>query len=291
MEANTYPLYNVAAGTVYEFDGNVAVSKGVVSTHVNEVLATIVAPKTITIVVPGHLRLSRAYAPSAEGCNLAGFLNFWNLAFKRKKTPIIFRLGTDGQTLTIRNTASARVCLYSSASLRFAALSPNTECEVPVGALVGDTGVSSAGGSGDATDEVVVLRPTPVVQIEAHLYHKNNKGSYKVSEEIVVPPGIYANLSEFAAALNRQSTLRGVRNGSIYTFEVVPEKGRTRRHKGPPRRLQITATHRQPKPSELTITPLAGAFIGLTEAATIPLRTRGRTRFPATCPLIVGKPY
>jgi len=90
----------------------------------------------------------------------------------------------------------------------------------------------------------------PVFHIQATLFRKENKGSFEMYEDIILPAGVYASIDELADALNAAIQLFGERNGPIYFF--------MRSKKRPV--LRLCAHHRQPHPSCVTISPVEGTI-------------------------------
>lgn len=139
------------------------------------------------------------------------------------------------------------------------------ECRaIGIEEILGLTGIPPSG-------PIVVASEHPLVQITAFLYRKKGAGYYTRQQLVVIPPGFYSNTASLAAFLNLTAvSIRGERNGFIYNFSV---------YRG---QLCIAATHRQPIPSQLMITPVS-PMIGLDVGVEIamPLRTNRYVAFPA----------
>ena len=119
----------------------------------------------------------------------------------------------------------------------------------------------------------VVFQDTPVFNTAAYLYRK--KGGYYTREETVyLLAGVYNSVAAISAALNANVNMRRERNGFVYNF--ITRNGR----------LSIEASHKQPEPSFLEITPLISG-LGLTEPANLRLRTKERVDFPNTVSVLL----
>jgi len=135
------------------------------------------------------------------------------------------------------------------------------------------------------TSPFVVGQSISVFEATAYLYRRGHTGGfYTKSELLTIPAGFYRDLQSFVAAVNASITMRGERNGFIYHFIVDSSLAR----------IGIEATHRQPEPSVLVLTPLSGSgtdslpqtmavALGLGNSLvpiTLPLRTARKVYFP-----------
>lgn len=108
---------------------------------------------------------------------------------------------------------------------------------------------------------IIVMEDTPILQLYAELYRKNNSGFYSRDEMVVLQKGIYNSVQDIADTLNRSIQMRGERGGFIYRFL----------HKNQAQ-LVVVAAHKQPEPSFLRIRPLHPK-IGMAETVDIVLQT------------------
>lgn len=216
---------------------------------------------TFAAVVPEDLSKSFSFGRRAEPTNLASILNRWNVAFKDGISPLAFYI-IDATTVLVLNMSEHEVWLYVNGRHRVAVFPAMGSGNVKTEWLAGWVPESDAGGA-----PIVVLSNTLVLYAEAILHRKNDKGSYRVDEYLFASPGVYETGDELVAHLNARNKMRGERNGTIFHF--VWKAGR----------IQVHATHRQPKPSLLILTPVAGVSLGLSQPKSMILRTKAKIVF------------
>jgi hypothetical protein len=193
-------------------------------------------------------------------CDVGSLVNAWNYqAVQHIAHPISMTPASEEDVL-LTNTTDQCIYLYSDSHMiavlegwscvRVPHLCFYTKCEI-------------------IQPAVLVREDTPILFLRAYLYRKGNSssGTYYIREEtLVLPAGFYEDLGIMVATLNSSIAMRGERNGFIYNFEQKRGK------------LSIIATHRQPEPSSLEVTPLVST-IGLEEACVLQLRTNKRLVF------------
>jgi hypothetical protein len=211
--------------------------------------------------------LDSAMTLGAREENVASFLNRWNYFFLQGKTLAYAQFLSFSHQLAITNFDEhadlwvyvghyRRIIVPAGASIQ---ISPEDLTDIPHVL--------------DHTTPIIVTKEIPVLQIDAHLYRKNDRGSYELSEVICARPGVYEDDYAYVEMLNQLVCMRGERNGTIYHILYNHKK----------KCIEVEATHRQPLPSEALVTPLVPPLLGLIEPASFPLRTRGKICFSHPC--------
>lgn len=204
----------------------------------------------------GYSPISRVgrFVPAWKTGHMAEMLNKWNALVIKYGNPLTMAYdNTDANKVILTNTSFENVVLANVATF-----GPYESLSLSIDTLVQKTSFAWP---------KVIETEEPALFLRAYLFRKNEKGYYTRDEVVNVPSGIFWNLDGFVYALNLRISMRGERNGFIYSFSSKNGV------------LQMNAVHRQPKNSYMDIVPLSNVF-GLNETSKLILRTKGKCTFP-----------
>ena len=281
----SYSFYNVAKNKMYSTFNNEDVHATCemnpeVASYMSKTIATDGTKRFITTFDGCFPGIEFTINPLPNS-TLSDLVNVWNAnAVKVKKHVLAMDTDfSDSDYIFLTNTSDFTCHLWSGYFTYHGMWTPGECRRFPITDITSSfqSQISSSQSqisSSQSQSPIIVSQDMLLFDTTAYLYRRNSSNFYTKTDMVIAPAGFYKTPYALVATINACIGMRGERNGFIYNFIYDSATGL----------LGVEASHRQPEPSTMEITPLAPYFTA--SNVTLPLRTAKRIYFPLPMPFI-----